>query len=71
MSKIPILGDIPILGALFRSTQDDVTEKELVFCITPRLTTPTPRGTKPELPTDKPIAPSDERDMKWIPTYIN
>jgi len=68
MSKIPILGDIPILGALFRSTQDDVTEKELVFFITPRLATPNAPGAKPELPTDRPLTPEQERDFKWIPT---
>ena len=31
MSKIPLLGDIPILGALFRSTQEDIKEKEACF----------------------------------------
>ncbi len=34
MSKIPIWGISPI-RALFRSTQDDIKEKELVFFITP------------------------------------
>jgi len=67
MSKIPLLGDIPILGALFRSTETDVTEKELVFFITPRLATPNARGTKVELPTDKPLTPEQERDFRWIP----
>ncbi|HJV65391.1 MAG TPA: pilus assembly protein N-terminal domain-containing protein [Geomonas sp.] len=71
MSKIPILGDIPILGALFRSIQDDTKEKELVFCITPRLAAVVPAGVKPELPTDKSLSPEQERDMKWIPTTLN
>ena len=46
MSKIPLLGDIPILGALFRSTEKDITEKELVFFITPKLIKPTAPGVK-------------------------
>ncbi len=36
-SKIPILGDIPILGYLFRSTSRTVQKTELKFFITPRI----------------------------------
>lgn len=64
MSKIPILGDIPILGALFRSTSDDIEQKELVFFITPKLVKAMAPGTKPELPS---ITPEQEKDMKWMP----
>lgn len=67
MSKIPILGDIPILGALFRSTQNDLKEKELVFFITPRLVAPNAPGTKTVLPTEKKLTPEQERDLKWMP----
>jgi pilus assembly protein CpaC len=67
MSKIPILGDIPILGALFRSTQKDIKEKELVFFITPKLMKPTPPGVKTELPTDKHPTPDEEKELRWIP----
>jgi pilus assembly protein CpaC len=66
MSKIPLLGDIPILGALFRSTQDDLEKKELVFFITPRIVKPMAPGTKYELPTDKPTTDL-EKQLKWIP----
>lgn len=68
MSKIPILGDIPYLGALFRSTQDDLKEKELVFFITPKIVKPEPPGKKPALPTDRPITPEEEKELKWIPS---
>jgi pilus assembly protein CpaC len=68
MSKIPLLGDIPILGALFRSSQDDLTEKELVFFITPKIVKPFTAGAKPELPTDKPWTAEQEKELKWIPT---
>ena len=67
MSKIPLLGDIPILGALFRSTEKEITETELMFFITPKLITAMAPGTKPDLPTDKPLTPEEERELKWIP----
>ena len=53
MSKVPLLGDIPILGALFRSTSKELDETELVFFITPKIVKPMAPGTKQELPTDK------------------
>jgi pilus assembly protein CpaC len=67
MSKIPILGDIPILGALFRSTQKDIKEKELVFFITPKLIKPTEPGVKTELPTDRHPTPAEEKELRWVP----
>lgn len=35
--KVPILGDLPILGALFRSSSDDKKRKELVITVTPKI----------------------------------
>ena len=67
MSKIPLLGDIPILGALFRSTQNDLTEKELVFFITPKIVKPTAPGVGIALPTDKQLTPEQEREYHWMP----
>jgi len=67
MSKIPLLGDIPILGALFRSTQNDLKEKELVFFITPKIVKPLAKGVKQELPTDRKLTPEQERELKWMP----
>jgi len=67
MSKIPLLGDIPILGALFRSTQKDLKEKELVFFVTPKIVRPMAPGTKTELPTDRKLTPEEEKDLRWIP----
>ena len=67
LSKIPLAGDIPILGALFRSTSEDIKEKELVFFITPRLVKPTAQGVKIPLPTDRPLTAEQKEDMRWIP----
>jgi pilus assembly protein CpaC len=49
ISKLPGLGDIPILGALFRSRDFIHSQTELVILVTPYLAQPGPR---PELPTD-------------------
>lgn len=46
----PILGEIPILGALFRSTDFQTDKTELVFVVTPRLVKPLPA--QYSLPTD-------------------
>lgn len=67
MSKIPLLGDIPILGALFRSSSKDIKEKELVFFITPKIVKPTAPGVKTELPTDKKLTPEQEKELSWMP----
>jgi type IV pilus assembly protein PilQ len=37
VTKVPILGDIPILGALFRSTKTDNQRQELIVLLTPRI----------------------------------
>lgn len=67
MSKIPLLGDIPILGALFRSSQDDLKEKELVFFITPKIVKPLAKGEKQALPTDRKLSREEEDALKWMP----
>jgi len=38
--KIPILGDIPIIGELFRSRRTTTTDSELMFFVTPRIIDP-------------------------------
>lgn len=50
IKAFPILGEIPILGALFRSTDFQNERTELVFVVTPRLVKPLP--TNYGLPTD-------------------
>lgn len=58
VSKFPFLGDLPVLGALFRSTKFEKNESELIILVTPRLATPVPQGTI-SLPTDRYREPSD------------
>ncbi|MBI5234039.1 MAG: pilus assembly protein CpaC [Deltaproteobacteria bacterium] len=65
--KVPLLGDIPILGALFRSTSDELTRNELAFFITAKLVKPIPPGEKTVLPAERPLSPEEEKEHKWIP----
>ncbi len=58
INKFPVLGDIPVLGALFRSTQFQKNETELVALVTSHLVKPIPPGAG-QLPTDKWIDPTD------------
>ena len=37
VSKVPILGDLPIIGSLFRSTNRDNTRTEVVVLVTPQI----------------------------------
>ncbi len=58
VSKFPGLGDIPILGALFRSQEFIKEQTELVIFVTARLAKPvTPEDIR--LPTGSFVAPSD------------
>ena len=59
--QVPWLGDLPVLGALFRSSEYQRSQSELVIIVTPHLVTPT-RGEALALPTDRVKLPS-ERDL--------
>ena len=50
ITRLPGLGDIPILGALFRSREYTSDRTELVFLVTPYYARA--KATMPELPTD-------------------
>ena len=58
VSKFPVLGDIPILGVLFRSTSYQKNETELVIIVTPHLVKPVDMA-KQTLPTDAFVEPND------------
>lgn len=59
--QVPWLGDIPVLGSLFRSTSYNREQSELVIIVTPHLVTPV-RGDALALPTDRVRIPS-EREL--------
>lgn len=56
INKFPGLGDIPVLGTLFRSTEFQNDRTELMFVVTPRLVKPLPANYA--LPTDGHVPPS-------------
>ncbi|MBN7784636.1 type II and III secretion system protein family protein [Ponticoccus gilvus] len=59
--QVPWLGDVPVLGALFRSASYQREQSELVIIVTPHLVTPT-RGEAFALPTDR-VVPPTEKDL--------
>lgn len=52
VNQVPLLGNIPILGVLFRSTKFQKGETELLIVVTPRLVRPI-RPDQVRLPTDR------------------
>ncbi|HET6149882.1 MAG TPA: type II and III secretion system protein family protein [Polyangia bacterium] len=62
IDKVPLLGDIPILGMLFRSVQFRRAESELLVVITARLTKPVAPHELPRLPTDEEL--NDPNDFE-------
>ncbi|WP_159807308.1 type II and III secretion system protein family protein [Litoreibacter roseus] len=59
--QVPWLGDIPVLGALFRSSNYERRQSELVIIVSAHLVTPA-RGEAFILPTDR-IRPPTEREL--------
>jgi pilus assembly protein CpaC len=60
LSKVPGIGDLPILGQLFRSKSNQRTRSELVVLVTPRIVDPVRGGAQaPAAP--KPAIPYMER----------
>jgi type II secretory pathway component GspD/PulD (secretin) len=49
--KVPVLGDIPVIGSLFRSERTEQVNTEIVFVITPRRL---PRVLAPPTPAPSP-----------------
>ena len=56
-----MLGSLPIIGALFRSTGFQHEQTELVIIVTPRLVRPVPAGAL-KVPTDR-VGPPNEADL--------
>ncbi|MCM5572085.1 type II and III secretion system protein family protein [Burkholderiaceae bacterium FT117] len=57
VKRFPVLGEVPILGALFRSSEFQTDRSELMFVVTARLVKPLPSG-QLTLPTDNFVPPS-------------
>lgn len=61
ISRIPGLGDIPILGTLFRSRDYIRSQTELIVLVTPTLAFP--ENSRPVLPPDRMIPASDAEQI--------
>ncbi len=57
--QLPWLGDVPILGALFRSAAYKKKETDLAIIVTPRLVRPARPGDKIATPLDSTLPPND------------
>jgi len=64
ISKYPFLGDIPVLGNLFRSREFQNNETELIIIVTPHLVKPLD-SEKQKLPTNYYIEPNDIDFYVW------
>ncbi|MDX3884297.1 MAG: pilus assembly protein N-terminal domain-containing protein [Sphingomonas sp.] len=69
IDKAPFLGDLPILGALFRSNSFKRNETELVIIVTPYLVRPT-SASEARLPTDGHKAPTDAERLLGSQTFM-
>lgn len=56
VKRLPGLGEVPVLGALFRSSEFERDQTELLFVVTPRLVKPL--DAVPVLPTSNHVDPS-------------
>ncbi len=59
INKMPGLGDLPILGALFRSSSFQNNETDLVILVTPYIVHPVADSSKLQTPMDGYKPPSD------------
>ena len=58
VNKVPLLGDIPIIGAFFRDLSYSKQDKELVIVVTPHLVKPFARGATLPLPGQREVQPN-------------
>jgi len=67
VQKIPLLGDIPILGALFRSTRFQNNETELLFLVTVKLVKPDVPGAGPDATKLMELRPDETKEFTLVP----
>ena len=67
VAKIPILGDIPILGALFRSTRFQNNETELLFLVTAKLVKPDAPGVGVDARRLLDLRDEEKKDFTLVP----
>jgi pilus assembly protein CpaC len=68
VSKVPVLGDLPILGLLFRSTNYQQNRSELVVMVTPTLVEP--MDVRPPIPPGEPEQWRWDRSLRDMPGTV-
>jgi pilus assembly protein CpaC len=63
IQQFPWLGDVPVLGALFRSPNFQRQESELVIIVTPYIVQPVAKASDLQLPTD---GLEFANDLEWV-----
>ncbi len=66
VSKIPLLGDLPVIGSFFRNFDYKRQDKELVIIVTPRLVQPLARNTELPLPGEREAKPHLPEWGSWL-----
>ncbi len=66
VNKVPLLGDLPVVGAAFRTKEYIKEETELVIMITPRLVKPMNPGEVPPLPGDTQVFEQDDFEFFFL-----
>lgn len=66
VNKVPLLGDLPIIGAFFKSLNYSQTDKELVIVVTPHLVSPLAKDAVIPLPGEK----NEQRDGPVWRSYV-
>jgi pilus assembly protein CpaC len=69
ISKFPFLGDIPILGALFRSTSFQKKQTDLMIFITPKFVEPLAPATAVAYPGKGGPTKEELKEFHYIPTF--
>jgi pilus assembly protein CpaC len=64
-SNVPLLGDLPVLGGLFRSTRYQTGETELVVLVTASLVEPLSLASPPPVPGVTDVPPNDWDFYIW------
>lgn len=67
LTKFPVLGDIPVLGAIFRSTKFIRDETDLIIFVTPEIAKPFAPGQAPNLEQQMRTTPQEEQEIRQIP----
>jgi pilus assembly protein CpaC len=67
INKMPVLGDLPVLGQLFRSKSFQKSKDELIVVVTPHIVHPLEAGQQPKLPSNPvPFMSGPEFDKKLV-----